>query len=451
MIINNPKTSRLMKGIVLLMCVAFFPAISFNVAASDIHGYFPEEINVLARIPARCINVDAWFSLRALDIMEEMYAEIAEETGLNPSEDFTDIYVAVSLLENEGPGIPEKNRINTGYLIASGRYDFQKLYRALAEDEAYSEQRIRTADGFMYALGNDVMIAILPEGLIVGPAETMPEHVNTISSRRHSPEVRARIDKALNNDILSVEASMNNTFQQMLNQSVPSNPVTQMLMSSLSGLSLGFEQFRLNITASFRDEETRQGLNRLVQDGLAMLGAHLQMEHSQAQEEYDAMTPIQAMLSSDLMWKLALLEHGRELLADLEVEPRDRDLFISLPLPFEGDSSAILPVAALAGLMASIAIPNFNRARANAKSRACLANVRTIEAAIEMYNMESIDDRIVDELDLEKIRHYFSGNAIPTCPDGGEYSIDGGFDRIGYVRCSVHGTVNDPVPIDKLP
>lgn len=111
----------------------------------------------------------------------------------------------------------------------------------------------------------------------------------------------------------------------------------------------------------------------------------------------------------------------------------------------------LMIVIAIIGVLAAIAIPNFNRARKNAKSKACMANMRTIESAVEMYNMETVGGVMSGTLSLEKLTAYFSGNKVPECPEvDGLYSFTEG-EKSTTVSCKTHGTVDYPVAIDALP
>lgn len=113
----------------------------------------------------------------------------------------------------------------------------------------------------------------------------------------------------------------------------------------------------------------------------------------------------------------------------------------------------LMIVIAIIGVLAAIAIPNFNRARKNAKAKACLANMRTIETAVETYNIEHLEEVMTSEqggLDLEVLLPYFGGGRRPRCPEeafGGEYS----FVDLTTVSCAIHSTVGNPTPIDSLP
>ena len=48
----------------------------------------------------------------------------------------------------------------------------------------------------------------------------------------------------------------------------------------------------------------------------------------------------------------------------------------------------LMIVIAIIGVLAAIAVPNFQAARRKANSRACYANMKTIAGALEMYNLD---------------------------------------------------------------
>ena len=84
-----------------------------------------------------------------------------------------------------------------------------------------------------------------------------------------------------------------------------------------------------------------------------------------------------------------------------------------------GVSIASVPVV---GLLAAIAIPNFVKARNAAQANACIANLRSIEAAKGVWALENKNKagETVDESE-------FFGEYLPRqlqCPAGGVYSIN---------------------------
>ncbi|MGB9877380.1 MAG: competence type IV pilus major pilin ComGC [bacterium] len=99
-------------------------------------------------------------------------------------------------------------------------------------------------------------------------------------------------------------------------------------------------------------------------------------------------------------------------------------------------------VVLIIGILVSIALPNFMRARENARTRACAANMKQIQGAIEVWAMdkkkpantgtESFPDpaRLVSEGYLK---------TLPRCPSNGEYSYTGHNLNDYDISCSVHG------------
>ena len=82
----------------------------------------------------------------------------------------------------------------------------------------------------------------------------------------------------------------------------------------------------------------------------------------------------------------------------------------------------IMIVVAIIGLLAAIAIPNFSRARTTTQKNACIQNLRYIDGAKQMWATENrkTDSDVPTESDIGA---YLKGNAMPTCPGNGRYTI----------------------------
>lgn len=78
----------------------------------------------------------------------------------------------------------------------------------------------------------------------------------------------------------------------------------------------------------------------------------------------------------------------------------------------------VMIVVLIIGLLATIAMPAFARARARARTNVCINNLRQIMSAIEQWAMEenANDGDAADGADYSAIRGGF-----PVCPAGGEY------------------------------
>ena len=100
---------------------------------------------------------------------------------------------------------------------------------------------------------------------------------------------------------------------------------------------------------------------------------------------------------------------------------------------------------AIFGIMAAIALPNFQKARLKANKRACFANQKTIAGAIEMYNLDfNTNIRQLDSAFFNRLKNEGYLQSIPYCPgnkttskNGSSYSID----STGEISCESHGAV----------
>ena len=78
----------------------------------------------------------------------------------------------------------------------------------------------------------------------------------------------------------------------------------------------------------------------------------------------------------------------------------------------------IMIVVAIIGLLATIAIPNFVRARLKAQQSACINNLRQIDGAKQEWALETKAAATVSPTS-DKIQPYMgrgSGGSLPVCP-----------------------------------
>ena len=83
----------------------------------------------------------------------------------------------------------------------------------------------------------------------------------------------------------------------------------------------------------------------------------------------------------------------------------------------------IMIVVAIIGLLASIAIPSFIKARNTAQPNACISNLRHIDSSKEQA---ALAERWSDGSPAVTtiVNQYIKGNSTPTCPANGTYTYD---------------------------
>ena len=81
----------------------------------------------------------------------------------------------------------------------------------------------------------------------------------------------------------------------------------------------------------------------------------------------------------------------------------------------------IMIVVAIIGLLAAIAIPNFVRARAKAQAEACIANLRQIEGAVQVWAVDNNQPDTATPSWDDLVSNYV--RTKPTCPSSGTYTV----------------------------
>ncbi len=113
----------------------------------------------------------------------------------------------------------------------------------------------------------------------------------------------------------------------------------------------------------------------------------------------------------------------------------------------------IIVAIVVAVVILAIAIPGNSRHgnRGRARMKACMANMRVLQGAVEMYNMDSTT--MMHSLGEDGIDRLVAGKYLKAhvvCPEHppGHYFSTGDLAQDGVISCSVHGTVDNPVTPD---
>lgn len=77
----------------------------------------------------------------------------------------------------------------------------------------------------------------------------------------------------------------------------------------------------------------------------------------------------------------------------------------------------ILIVVLIIGILLAIAIPNFVKARATSRTKACISNMRMIDSAKQQWAMDTNQPGTAVPAEAD-VLNYISSAAMPTCPEG---------------------------------
>ena len=82
----------------------------------------------------------------------------------------------------------------------------------------------------------------------------------------------------------------------------------------------------------------------------------------------------------------------------------------------------IMIVVGVIGIMASIALPNFLKARATAEQRSCIKNLRELDLTKQQWGFENQKTSTARPT-VAQIQVYFGQNRMPVCPGRGTYTL----------------------------
>lgn len=97
----------------------------------------------------------------------------------------------------------------------------------------------------------------------------------------------------------------------------------------------------------------------------------------------------------------------------------------------------IMIVVAVIGIMMSIALPNFVKARTTAQQRACIQNLALLDKTKQQWGFENSKPSTARPR-IAEIQMYFGGTRMPTCPSRGTYTLQR-LDRNPTCTCAALG------------
>ncbi len=100
-------------------------------------------------------------------------------------------------------------------------------------------------------------------------------------------------------------------------------------------------------------------------------------------------------------------------------------------------------VIAIIGVLAAIAVPNFQRARAHANEKACYANQKVIVGALVQYNLDKNESYDTNPIDWSILLEGGYLKHLPSDPGAGSGDTSANYQLSSSVKdtieCVVHG------------
>ncbi len=126
---------------------------------------------------------------------------------------------------------------------------------------------------------------------------------------------------------------------------------------------------------------------------------------------------------------------AKDLVDTIELTVDGNNLVISTKL----DGFKIIAGIVGGALSAIVKSPHFAQARSNARMKACYSNMRVLQGAVEMYNMDH--STMMSNLDIPTLvkEHYLKSEPGKPEPECDYYNV-GDLTQDGYIACKKHGS-----------
>lgn len=224
-----------------------------------------------------------------------------------------------------------------------------------------------------------------------------------------------------------IKCSVHNTVDDPITVPAPpaaENPQQQMI-KSIKALRLILGEQSCVLVAGVPDKTSREGIKGLLSMFVAQFMPMIEQGMDERRKELaEQMNEEQGKLFENL----------KAMLKSLKV--MEKGTWVGFQADGLPGAQMIVPVA---GILAAIAVPNFQRARNTAREKACFATQRVMAGAIEMYNMDN--PKMMGVLDIQAL---ISGGYLrsePSCADGGVLGATPDEDGHLIPHCSIHGRV----------
>lgn len=180
--------------------------------------------------------------------------------------------------------------------------------------------------------------------------------------------------------------------------------------------------------------------------------SHLEFEISAAADFVEIAPWFVSMAARQQIKTLEAMEQSEAVIKKITelgikyAQATDYTAFIAVPDAIAKDHADVMNPAYLAMFTA----PNFRKAREQARGKACLANQRVLLGAIEMYLMDNVDAKNLQQ-DFETgrfntevlVREKYLKSSITPATSECDYRILGDISADGQVFCVVHGPISE--------
>lgn len=353
---------------------------------------------------------------------QEILAEFVQRAGIDPDKAFR---MAGLIAELD----PTKKDV---VFFLYGQFEAAKLVAELKKEiKALKEDKQGDFSRFSIKKG----IVLLKDGMMLAA----PGNSGLLTDEGSLKEIMGMIDGLPSEQLLRVKLNLPEQIRSMIlnkaSEKVP--PPALELLKGLNGLDISLKEADLRLSLALKDAATVTNIKGMLDGFISMGRMAMDAQEKVIRSKMKEVSAFQ-LLSGDMLGKANGIALGRKVLDRLVFSANGENLALSVKLPESlRDPKMVLLATSVIGVGAAIAIPNFQKARKKAQEKACYANMRVLEGALEMFAMDKGSSA---DVTLEILVKEGYLKKLPKCSHGGEYQL-GMSDEGAEVECSVHGEI----------
>lgn len=366
---------------------------------------------------------------------DEIQAEFEKRTGIVAKRDISEIIIAVSSELNMAGQMP--NGIG---VFLTGNFKPAELLKELEKEPKIKDMIVKKDSSYIIKMEKGFSATFLGTDVCAAGSNDVIEALE--SGKFKGADVPANIKSVFEKSNFFFSLENSGALKTLIASGSETGKIPAIakdMLSKLESVTACDEYPSFVVRANFSEKSPVEELKKLVDSGLGMAEFLMISKEKEINEKIKTASTFE-LIGPEIAGIKYGLAIGREALKTVEFKAENNSAVLRLTVP-ENLKQYLKPemipvLAGATGIIAAIAVPNFNKARDKARDKACMANMRVLEGACEMYMM---DNGKIGSMDVETLlKKEYLKNA-PVCPAGGSYKILFEKEEIPAVECSKHG------------
>jgi len=300
--------------------------------------------------------------------------EIIDRLGLNIAND----------IENIGSVVDFDGKSIRSLVFVKGKFNTEKFIDEFKRENIGFEPK--TKDGisiYIQKSGNLSGRIYMSSNLIA----FVPDKYGCTKIKKNPFKIFKKLSTLKTQDILNLNLKITNKAKEFVKNVLlnkKGSPIVTSAIDNISGISLKLNTGELLMRVKFNDENVANTMKSAFDFSIGLARMMIESVKKTAIGRMKKVS-VFGIFDKDIVVPTIQVVLFRKIMEKLSIANEDKSVVLRLEIPKKYMlPEFLIPTVVITGVIA----PNFYRARAQAKMKVCISNMRTIEGAMELYFME---------------------------------------------------------------